>query len=123
MFLKFLLLSSLTFAVFAADPKVVTDAKALSKAGKYEEAITALEGGLKSTPKDAPAIKKALSETYTAMGDASMYNEQLPPFRKYPAALRAYRKAVENDKTNKKAADNIATIEGIYKSMGRPIPQ
>ena len=43
--------------------------------------------------------------------------------RKYPAALRAYRKALEFDKTNAKATANVKTIEDIYKSMGRPVPQ
>ena len=56
-------------------------------------------------------------------GDFNMFNEQMPPFRKYPAALRAYRQVLTYDKTNKKAATNIKTIEDIYKSMGRPVPQ
>jgi hypothetical protein len=30
---------------------------------------------------------------------------------------------LEFEKTNKKAQENIATIENIYKSMGRPVPQ
>jgi tetratricopeptide (TPR) repeat protein len=114
-----------TFAVAAsllAQPKVITDAKAKSKAGKHEEAVTMLEDALKANAKDA-AVKKALADAYMAQGDFYMYNEQLPPFRKYPAALRSYRKTVEHDAKNETAKKNIATIEGIYKSMGRPIPQ
>lgn len=118
-----LLLSALAGYLMALDPKVVTEAKAMTKAGKHAEAIAALEGAMKTSPKDAAAIKPALASSYLAMGDFNMFNEQLPPFRKYPAALRAYRKVLEYDKTNAKATANIKTIEDIYKSMGRPVPQ
>ena len=120
---KFLVLSALAGSLLALEPKVVTDAKAMTKAGKHTEAIAALQGALKTSPKDAAALKAALVDANLALGDYNMFNEALPPFRKYPAALRAYRKVLEYDKTNKKATANIATIEGIYKSMGRPIPQ
>ncbi|MBL8235467.1 MAG: hypothetical protein JNL98_43635, partial [Bryobacterales bacterium] len=52
-----------------------------------------------------------------------MFNKDIPPFRKYPGALRQFRKTVEYDPKNAKAKEHIATIEGIYKSMGRPVPQ
>ena len=120
---KFIILSALATSLMALEPKVVTEAKALSKAGKHPEAIAALEGAMKTSPKDAVAIKAALASSYVAVGDFNMFNEQLPPMRKYPAALRAYRKALEYDKTNAKATANAKTIEDIYKSMGRPVPQ
>jgi hypothetical protein len=47
----------------------------------------------------------------------------MPPFRKYPGALRQFRQVLTYDANNKKAKDNIALIEGIYKSMGREVPQ
>ena len=47
----------------------------------------------------------------------------LPPMRKYPAALRAYRRVLELDKNNQKAKANVTQIEDVYKQMGRPIPQ
>ena len=106
----------------ALDPKAVTEAKSMIKAGKHAEAIAALEGALKTSPKDAVVLKAALAESNLALGDFNMFNEQMPPFRKYPAALRAYRQVLVYDKTNKKAAANIKTIEDIYKSMGRPVP-
>jgi tetratricopeptide (TPR) repeat protein len=120
---KLIILSTLAGALMAADPKVVTDAKALNKAGKHTEAITALEGALKTSPKDAVAIKATLGESYLALADSIMANHRLVPREKYPPALRAYRKVLEYDKTNRKAIDTIAQIEGIYKSLGRPIPQ
>lgn len=113
----------LTFAL-AAQPKVVTDAKAKMKAGDNDAAITMLDAELKKgNAKDAPALKAALAEAHFAAGDKVMNDEKLPPFRKYPAALRSFRKVLEYDKTHAKAKSNIATIEGIYKSMGRPVPQ
>ena len=120
---KFILTSALAGSLLALEPKVVTEAKTMTKAGKHPEAVAALEGALKTSPKDAVAIKAALADANMALGDFNMFNEQMPPFRKYPAALRAYRQVLMYDKANKKAAANIKTIEDIYKSMGRPVPQ
>ena len=120
---KFILTSALAGSLLALEPKVVTEAKVMTKAGKHPEAVAALEGALKTSPKDAVAIKAALADANMALGDFNMFNEQMPPFRKYPAALRAYRQVLTYDKANKKAATNIKTIEDIYKSMGRPVPQ
>lgn len=120
---KFILTSALASCLLALEPKVVTEARAMTKAGKHPEAVAALEGALKTSPKDAVAIKTALADANMALGDFNMFNEQMPPFRKYPAALRAYRQVLTYDKANKKAVTNIKTIEDIYKSMGRPVPQ
>lgn len=105
----------------AADPQA-TKARDLAKAGKYDEAISTLETAYKAKPKSAE-LKTALAETHLAHADYYMYNEQMPPMRKYPTALRQYRAVLQYDKTNKKALDSVKTIEDIYKSMGRPVPQ
>jgi tetratricopeptide (TPR) repeat protein len=118
---RFLMAVTLPALLLAKNPAIDKAAK-LSKEGKHDEAIAALEAELKKTPKD-PELKTALGQAYTASGEATMFNEALPPFRKYPTALRLFRKAVENDPNAKKAKEHIATIEGIYKSMGRPVPQ
>ena len=112
---------SLAGSLLAADP-AVDKAKKLLADKKYDEAITSLEAAHKAKPKSVE-VQKELSEAYTLKGDSSMYNDAAPPRQRYPDALRAYRKAVENDKDNKKAKDNVALIEGIYKQMGRPVPQ
>jgi tetratricopeptide (TPR) repeat protein len=123
MFRNLVLTLLLAFAL-TAQPKAIADAKAKAKTGDYETAITTLDTALKTAnAKDAVALKAALAETHYAAGDAAMTNEKLPPFRKYPAALRSFRKVLEYDKNHAKAKTNIATIEGIYKQMGRPIPQ
>ena len=111
----------LAASLFAADA-AVDAAKKQMAAKKYTEAIATLEPALKAKPKSVE-IAKALSEAYTGKGDVAMNDPALPPRQKYPDALRAFRKAVELDKDNAKAKDSIAMIEGIYKQMGRPVPQ
>lgn len=102
--------------------KPLDEAKNLMKDKKYEEAVAVLEPAVKASPKDA-VLKKTMVDALLGAADGYMYNESLPPFRKYPMALRLYRRVSEFDAANKKAKDNIAMIEGIYKSMGRPVPQ
>ncbi|MEO7651976.1 MAG: hypothetical protein ABIZ80_16050 [Bryobacteraceae bacterium] len=107
--------------VAASNPKL-DDAKAKLKAGKYDEAITSLDAQYKAQPKSND-VRLALADAHLQYGSMMMNNEQMPPFRKYPGALREFRKVLEFDKDNKKAKDNIALIEGIYKSMGREVPK
>ncbi|HYZ86378.1 MAG TPA: tetratricopeptide repeat protein [Bryobacteraceae bacterium] len=110
----------LAAGLLAADA-TVTEAKKKIADKKYDEAIAQLETAYKSKPN--PELKSALANAYLAKGDSFMYNDAVPPRVKYPTALRAYRDVLKYDKENKKAQQNIATIEGIYKSMGRPVPQ
>jgi len=114
------LLATLTTAFPAS--KVVTDAQNLVKEGKFDAAIALLEADLKKNPKNEET-KAALASTHFAAGEKVMFDQALPPFQKYPAALRNFRKTIEYDPKNRKAADHINTIESIYKSMGRPVPK
>ena len=107
--------------MWAANPSL-QEAKKQIAAKRYDEAIVSLEKAHKAEPKSAE-VQKAFADAYTGQGDTFMYNAALPPRMKYPQALKSYRKALEYDKTNKKAQTGISTIENIYKSMGRPIPQ
>jgi hypothetical protein len=109
---------TLAASLFAADAAVVT-AKKLIAEKKYDDAIAALA---RADAKSAEA-KKAFVDAYLGKGDSMMYNEALPPRVKYPGALKAYRSVLTYDAANAKAKQNIATIENIYKSMGRPVPQ
>lgn len=118
---RWILAATVTACLWAAEPAVV-ESKKLIAAKKYDEAITALEKAHKAKPKSAE-VQKGLAEAHLAQGESLMYNESLPPRMKYPQALRAYRKVLQYDKTNKKAQEQITTIESIYKSMGRPVPQ
>ena len=111
----------LSVALLAAADSVAT-AKKLIADKKFEEAVTELKAAQKANPKSA-AVQKLLAEASMGAADALMSDNSLPPMRKYPAALRHYREVVKLDPKNKKAAENIAMIEGIYRQMGRPIPQ
>jgi tetratricopeptide (TPR) repeat protein len=115
------LVAALTLAASLLAQDVTVKAKELVKEKKYDEAIKLLEDAY--AKKKTDAVKAELAETHVANGNAFMYNDALPPFQKYPNALRQFRAALKYDPENKKAKTNIATIEGIYKSMGRPIPQ
>jgi tetratricopeptide (TPR) repeat protein len=115
------LVPALAGVVWAAS-SVIEEAKKKVKEGKHEEAIAALEAEWKKNPKQA-GLKAALADTHTAYGEFFMFHEQMPPFRKYPAALRQFRKALEYVPDQKKPKEHIATIEGIYKSMGREVPK
>jgi tetratricopeptide (TPR) repeat protein len=114
------LLGTLAFSLLAADG-VVTEAKKKLADKKYDEAIAQLETAYKAKPQ--PDVKKALVEANLEKADSFMNNAAVPPRVKYPTALKAYREVLKYDKDNKKAKENIDTIEGIYKSMGRPVPQ
>lgn len=120
--LKHLLCGVLCAGIMLAANAKVDQAKAKVKEGKYEEAIALLETEQKAQPKNTE-VKSALAQAHVAFGDSLMNNAQLPPFRKYPGALKQFRAALTYEPENKKAKENIALIEGIYKSMGRPVPQ
>ncbi len=117
-----LVCSPLTLMFAMAPNAVVEEAKKKIKDGKFDEAVAALEAEHKKSPSNAE-VKTALGDAYAAQGESVMMNAQLPPFRKYPQSLRLFRKAVEFNPANKKAKENIATIEGIYKQMGREVPK
>jgi tetratricopeptide (TPR) repeat protein len=113
-------LFALTFSLLAAD-SVIEQAHKKVAEKKYDEAILQLETANKAKP--TADLKKALVDANMAKADAFMNDASAPPRVKYTTALRAYREVLKYDKTNKKAQENISTIEGIYKSMGRPVPQ
>ncbi len=115
-----LLLPAFSLFLLAADP-VVESAHKKMAAKKYDEAIAELEGSYKAKPK--PEVKTALAQANLAKADAFMNDDSAPPRVRYTTALRAYRETLKYDPQNKKAQENITTIEGIYKQMGRPIPQ
>ena len=110
----------LSCALLASD-SVVEQARKKVAEKKYDEAIAQLDTANKAKP--TAELKKALVDANMAKADSFMNDPASPPRVKYPTALRAYREVLKYDKTNKKAQENIATIEGIYKSMGRPVPQ
>jgi tetratricopeptide (TPR) repeat protein len=115
-----LLVLALATALLGAD-SVVTQAKQKVAEKKFDEAIAMLDKAYKA--KATPELSKALADASMAKADDAMFGNSLPPREKYPTALRSYREVLKYDKLNTKAKESIATIEGIYKQMGRPIPQ
>jgi hypothetical protein len=65
---------------------------------------------------------KDLAELYAKRGSMRMMDTVASPRIKYRAALKDYRQALKFDPANKLAKSNKDLIEGIYKSMGRPVP-
>jgi len=74
--------------------------------------------------KDAAATndKKVLAAALASRGYARMTDDAAGARVKYRKALEDFREALKNDPTNAKAKDNKVLIEGIYHSMGRPVP-
>ena len=117
-----LVVSAGLFASPVAADEVTDAAHKKIAAGMYAEAIADLDAAYKKNPGSLD-YKEALAGAYFAQGQSTMNDPELPPMRKYPAALRSLRKAVELDPQHAEAKSNIKMIEDIYTSMGRPIPQ
>ncbi len=111
---------AIALTLLAADPVIESAHKKLAEK-HYDEAISELEASYKAKPK--PEVKKALAEANFTKAEAFMYDDAAPPRVRYTTALRGYRETLKYDPQNKKAQENINTIEGIYKQMGRPVPQ
>lgn len=69
------------------------------------------------------ANKRELIKATLDHGNTMMNSPVLPPMEKYPGSLRLFREVLALDATNSAAQENIALIEGIYESLGRPIPE
>lgn len=85
---------------------------------KVAEARTAFD----RNPSDS-AAKKTLVDVTLQNAQFYMYKSPLPPGQKYPKALKGYRDVLKLDPSNAKASESIAMIEGIYKSLGKPVPE
>ena len=77
---------------------------------------------LAKKPNDAK-LKTETAEANYQVGYAMMMNPDLPPRVKYPGALKKFNRTLDLNPKHAKAAHDKKTIEDIYKSMGRPIPQ
>ena len=95
------------------------DAKQLAKLQK--ERLGAKAVYLKK-PKDS-ALRHRYVVATVKLGTATMMCESLDRKVKYRDALRLYREALKLEPDNREAANNRDLIEGIYRSMGRPIPK
>lgn len=100
-----------TEALAKIDPDVVT----------YDEAVARAKSAYDA--KQDAASKTALVEAYVKFADYMTYESPVSPRQgKYHRALVEYRHALALDAGNEKVLKEIAQIEDIYRSMGRPIP-
>ncbi|MBR9976292.1 MAG: lipoprotein [Bacteroidetes bacterium] len=87
----------------------------------YADAVDASKKSYESDNNDANRDK--LFQAYVAFGDYMQYESGVSPRQgKYHRALIEYRHALDLDPDNNKVLAEIAQIEDIYRSMGRPIP-
>ena len=84
----------------------------------------AVDGAKKTYESDkSDGSRMALVKAYVAFGDYMQYESTVSPRQgKYHRALLEYRHALDLDPGNTKVTGEIAQIEDIYRSMGRPIP-
>lgn len=85
-------------------------------------ALVELEKAYEKNPNDQETKKKLVQATYD-LGRKIEYDDSLPPFVKYPQALKLFRRALELDPAHKEAIAEKEQIETIYRSMNKPIPQ
>lgn len=104
-------------APFAGGGQAATD----PAVKKLEAAAAKLEKELKARPKDA-ALRNRVAEAYYQAGHTMMLSDKLGPRVKYRGALKHFRTALSLNPKHAKAAAEKKTIEDIYKSMGRPVP-
>ncbi|MDP1677188.1 MAG: hypothetical protein Q8L88_10020 [Bacteroidota bacterium] len=105
-----------------ADAEKLNHANALVNTAQFEEGIKQLEEIQKKSPNDI-ALQQSLVSAYIKFGHFYLNNDTLAPKVKYPTALKYYRAALKIDPNNKDAEDNANLIIGIYKDMGRPVPE
>lgn len=90
--------------------------------GKSETAYKEAKAAYDKAPTDAAAKTKYVAAT-VQFGTANMMSETLDRKVKYKEALKYYKVALKLDPKNAEALSNKEMIEGIYKQMGRPIPE
>lgn len=113
-----LLIALIGASMALAQQKPVTQ----QELAKVEQYYLKTKKEYEKNPKSAPA-KATYTKTGVSYGEMVMKATFLPPREMYPRALRIFRDVKKADPKNVKANDWIKTIEGIYKSMGRPIPK
>lgn len=116
-----LVLVALFGSVAFGQPMKDIDKKELAMLAGLEKTQLSAKAAYAKKPKDAK-VKKAYIDATMKLADAELVSPALLPKVKYPRSLRHYREIRKVDPKNAKANEQIALIEGIYRSMKRPIP-
>ena len=93
--------------------------RALVDTKELDARIKAAAGKAKASDASA-ADKKAAADAYLARGNV-YWNGGQPRLYKY--ALADFRSVLKYDPANAEAKEKIDTIVGIYKGMGKPVPE
>lgn len=93
------------------------------KLAKHEAAYTKAKRAYEADPKRPADKRKTLVEATVQFGATTMVSPVLTSQVKYPKALRLFREALKLDPKHAKAREYRDLIEGIYKSMGKPVPK
>lgn len=114
---------ALLLAVGAGAQKSVAelDKKELATIAKLDAAYVAAKKAYST--KATPQNRSALIAAAMKLADTVLVSPALSPKDKYPRSLRAYREVKKLDPKHIAAQEKIELIEGIYRSMGRPIPK
>lgn len=110
-----------TGGVAAMGPGSVSNATK-EQLARLEKDMNSAKADYDKAATDAKAKKKYVDAT-VKYATATMLSNALDAKVKYREALRLYREALKVDPSNTEAGQNKELIEGIYKQMGRPIPE
>ena len=104
-------------------PSLGSDPKAGATAPDQplDERVATAKAAYEENPSDT-AAKTAYADAALMNANFYMYKSPLPPNQKYPKALALYREVLKADPSNAAAKESIETIESIYRSMNRPVP-
>ena len=111
-------------ATQTAPPRDVSTATLVAIDEDVQSYADAVETAKKKfSAESSDAAKAALVKAYVDFGDYMQYESSVSPRQgKYHRALLEYRHALELEPGHAKVLGEIAQIEEIYRSMGRPIP-
>ena len=103
------------------EPETTPEAKPESAGVPSGSATESKEEKAESIPAVSEADKTKAQELAIA-AEKVMMDPKLPAKEKYPKALEMFAEALKVDPQNKLALDSKSMIEGIYESMGKPVP-
>ena len=109
-----------TVAQFAQ--ATITEAQEKAQITKLSKKMNASKAAFEKDKKNNK-LKASYIKDAMAVADMTLEALYLSPKQKYPASLRLYRAVLKLDSKHKAANEKKNLIEGIYKSMGRPVPK
>jgi tetratricopeptide (TPR) repeat protein len=108
-----------TDPTYVPEGTTVEQVQFLVDANRFEEALDILRDAT-----DDETTIVLLRDTHLHYGNWLMYHaDTIHMTDRMPKALRHFRRVLELDPGNRTARSNIEQIEGIYRQMGRDIPE